>query len=77
VGDALGVGVAEAVAAGTGPEAPAAEPAWPKYSARGTATMPTSTVRTKLTAPHSLTRKERFTKRAILDRPARRPLAGD
>jgi hypothetical protein len=39
--------------------------------------MPTSTVSTKLTAPHSLTKKERFTKRAILDRPPRRPLAGD
>ena len=30
VGEALALGVADAVAAGTGPEAPAAEPAWPK-----------------------------------------------
>jgi hypothetical protein len=62
-GEALAEGEAEAVAVVAGPEDAAEVPWWPKINASGTMISPTSTVRTKLTAPHSRRRKERFTER--------------
>ena len=50
-----------ALAVVTGGAAMAAGPWFVKYSARGTTTMPTMTVRTKVTAPHSLRRTDQFT----------------
>jgi hypothetical protein len=37
----------------------------PKYSARGTITMPMATVRTKVTAPHSRRTKDQLTKKGF------------
>jgi hypothetical protein len=58
-GDALGL--AEALTVGAVGVFRGGPPGLPKSSARGTATTPTRTVSTKLTAPHSRSRKDRFT----------------
>jgi hypothetical protein len=60
-GEAEAAGEAETVGVVAGPEDPGDVLWWPKVSASGTMIMPTSTVRTKVAAPHSRRRKERFT----------------
>ena len=62
-GETVAEGEAEAVAVVAGPEVPGEVPWWPKVSASGTMMMPTSTVSTKVAAPHSRRRKEGFTER--------------
>jgi hypothetical protein len=59
--EAEAVGLGGALAAGALEELRAGPPGLPNNSARGTATTPTRTVSTKLTAPHSRSRKDRFT----------------
>jgi hypothetical protein len=63
LGEGEGLTDGEALAVAAGPEEPAAVPWWPKNRAAGTMISPISTVRTKLTAPHSRRMKERFTER--------------
>ena len=62
LGETLGAGLAEALTDGDGlGSAGGGGGLFPTISAMGTMTMPTRTVSTKVTAPHSRTRNDRFT----------------
>jgi hypothetical protein len=61
-----GVGLAHAIGLaviGTLGTATVLGPWWAKYRARGTTIMPTMTVSTKVTAPHSRLKKAQLTRR--------------
>jgi hypothetical protein len=65
----LGDGLAEALTVGDGlGSAGGGGGLLPTTSAMGTMRMPTTTVSTKVTAPHSRTRKDRFTSREYYTR---------